>query len=305
MLKGAGLAVVALLGLVSCGHHTKMAQYRDARDGWTVVYPASMHRRAVADVWERGIVIANSYEVKTGKATFFRRFPPDGAAVGVLQYGGTGPAPDLSGPEARFPLSRSEFRYDDSWPPPKPYVYSMLANGAPWTVYTWFGPKVSQKDQERIWRIAESLRFPAQRSGTMSGSFYVLQQASHYPLGSVVKFTGRDLPREGEASYFPAFYLVHAPGGMYAVSWPTKFEPFCHMRFDRKRNVFFCATDRGRWSRMGEPLVSPDDALMPEDSLNLLDVKIGRDGQVLVGSRSTILGGPQFKQYERHFWPGS
>jgi hypothetical protein len=305
MVKGAGLAAVVLLGVLSCGHHTKMAQYRDARDGWTVAYPASMHRVAVADYEQmvswRGIMIANSDEVKKSEAGYFRRFPPDGAAFGMLQMGG-GPGPDLSGPEARFPLSRSQFRYDGSSPPPRPHVYGMIANGTPWAVYTWFGPKASRADQERIWRIAESLRFPPQRPGTVSGDFYVMHKASHYPLGAVVKFPGRHLPRE--SSYVPAFYLVHAPGGMYAVGWPPKFERTCHMGFDRKRSAFFCSTRRGWWSRVGEPLVEPLAGQLPDDGLMLGQAKIGRDGQVLVGNW-TVLGGPQFKQYERRFWSKS
>src|SRR5262249_38281181 len=146
--------VVVLVGLVSCGH-TKMAEYRDAHDGWTMAYPASMHRTVIADrrrVGWRGVVIANSDDVKPGEPTFFRRFPPDGAALGILQRD-FGPAPDLSPPEARFPLSPSKFEYESAVPPPRPHVYGMIANGAPWDVYTWFGPKASRKDQDRIWRI--------------------------------------------------------------------------------------------------------------------------------------------------------
>lgn len=297
MLKAAVVGVVVVFGLVSC-RHTKMAEYRDARDGWTIEYPASMYQNVIAHdgfVSWRGVVIANSEEVKSkpGEATFFRRFPSDGVALGILQLGG-GPAPDLSGPEARFPLRRSEFRYVGMGPEPRAHTYGMIANGAPWAVYTWFGPKASQNDQERIWRIVESLRFPPQRPGTMSGSFYVLQKASHYPVGTVVKVLAKDEP----------FFLVHAPGGMYAVGWEPKFEQKCHMGFDRKRFAFFCATRRGWWNRMGEPMVSPVAGLMPDDALMLGQAKIGRDGQVLVGNWMG-LGGPLYKQYEQRFWPDS
>jgi len=297
ILKAAVAGAVAFLGLVSCGH-AKMAEYGDAHDGWTLAYPASMHRTVIADygriAW-RGVVIANSADVKPkqGEPTF-RRFPPDGAALGILQRE-CGPAPDLGPPEARFPLTRSKFRYESVGPPPRPRVYGMIANGAPWAVYTWFGAKASRRDQERIWRIVESLRFPPQRPGTMSGRFYVLEDASHYPVGTVRRFAGKP------SAYRPPFFLVHAPGGIYTVSWEPKFEPECHMAFDRPRFEFYCTTHRGRWDRMGRVVEGPASDLQYNDHLSFGETKSGRDGQVLVGNYSIITG--SYRQYERQFWP--
>ena len=54
----------------------------------------------------------------------------------------------------------------------------------------WLGPKASPSEKEKAWRIVKSIRFPPQRRGTMSGDFYVLKYASHYPPGAVVKFPG-------------------------------------------------------------------------------------------------------------------
>lgn len=291
------------LSLGSCGRHEKTATYRDAQYGWTVSYPASMKRHVVDDYrallsWH-GVLIANSGQVRIKDGVYFRRFPPDGAAF-ALVIGGGGPAPDLSPPEARFPLSRNAFEPVAGGPQPTPLIHGLIANGEPWSVVVWFGPKASSSDKEKIWRSVESIRFPRQRPGTMSGEFYVLGKASEYPVGSVRKFPGKELPEQ--YSYVPAFYLVHAPGGMYAIGWPPKFERKCHMGYDRERRRFFCSTRRGWWGPMGEPLVSPVAGLLPDDALMLGQVKIGRNGHVLVGNWSS-LGGPQFKQYERQFWP--
>jgi hypothetical protein len=301
VLKGVAMVGATLGAFVSCGHETKMAKYQDARDGWTISYPASMRRTVVdyqARVSMQGVVIANSDQVRTSEGVLFRRFPPDGAAVGLIQQGG-GPMPDLSPPEARFPLSRSSFTPVRGAPSPRPLIHGMIANGSPWLVAVWFGPKASRRDREEIWKIVESIRFPKQRTGTMSGDFYVLEDASRYPLGSVVQFAGKNLPER--SSYVPPFFLVHAPGGLYTVSWQPRFEPKCHMAFDRSRYEFYCTTHKGRWNRMGEVIERPESDLQYNDSLDLGQAKIGRDGQVLVGNWRTP---GSYGSYERQFWPG-
>jgi hypothetical protein len=207
--------------------------------------------------------------------------------------------PDLSPPEARFPLSRSSFSPVTGAPPPRPLMHGIIANGESWLVAVWFGPDASRGDKEAIWRIVKSIRFPKQRTGTMSGDFYVLKNASHYPVGSVVRFPGKNLPER--SSYVPPFFLVHAPGGMYTVSWQPGFEPKCHMAFDRSRYEFYCPTHTGRWNRMGDVMEGPESDLQYNDSLDLGQAKIGRDGQVLVGN--WVCGG-SYGSYERQFWPG-
>jgi hypothetical protein len=174
----------------------------------------------------------------------------------------------------------------------------MIANGAPWIVLVWFGPKASSTDKEKAWRIVESIRFPAQRTGTLSGDFYVLGDASRYPVGAVVGVSGKAFPQR--SSYVPPFFLVHAPRGLYAVGWQPKFEPKCRMAFDRSRVQFYCRTHRGRWNRMGDVIESPDSGLQYNDVLDLGQAKIGRDGQVLVGNWITV---GSYARYERRFWP--
>jgi hypothetical protein len=123
----------------------------------------------------------------------------------------------------------------------------------------------------------------------------VLEDASHYPVGTVRRFAGKP------SAYMPPFFLVHAPGGMYTVSWEQKFEPKCHMTFDRPRFEFYCATHRGRWDRMGRAIDGPASDLQFNDDLSLGKTKIGRDGQVLAGNYWTSPG--SYRRYERQFWP--
>src|SRR5262245_6468700 len=159
MLKAAGLAAVAVLALVSCGHHTRMASYRDPGDGWEISYPASMHPAVVDEfngVRIHGVVIANA-PVRRSDRRSFEGLPAKGAAFAMLQMQG-GPGPNPSIPKARFPLRRSDFERTGSAPFPSPFIHGMILNGGPWAVYAWFGEKASHRDQERIWRIVESLR---------------------------------------------------------------------------------------------------------------------------------------------------
>jgi hypothetical protein len=297
VLKGVAVLAIALGAFLSCGEETKMAKYRDGRAGWTISYPASMHRSPI-EVYEHaselGTVISSFGGIPTDSWLTFRRFPKDGVAFAVLQMGG-GPMPDLSPPEQRFPLSRSDFAVVEFAPPQGPLVHRMMANGEQWYVVAWFGPEASGSDKDKIWRIVDSLRFPPLRSGTISGSFYVLEDASHYPVGTVRRFAGKP------SAYMPPFFLVHAPGGMYTVSWEQKFEPKCHMAFDRPRFEFYCATHRGRWDRMGRAIDGPASDLQFNDDLSLGKTKIGRDGQVLAGNYWTSPG--SYRRYERQFWP--
>ena len=300
MLKAAVVAVMAI-SLGSCSTHEKAATYRDKQYGWTISYPASMTHRVIEDnkslVSWHGVLVANSARARPTEGVYFRRFPPDGAAFALVSMGG-GPAPDLSPPEARFPLSRDDFKPIRGAPPPTPLFHGMIANGEPWQAVVWFGPKASSSDKDTIWKIVESIKFPPQRRGTTSGEFYVLGEASNYPVGSATKFRGKE--SADYSSDVPAFYLVHAPKGMYAVGWPANFESTCHMGFDRQPMTFFCSTHRGQWNRMGDAIQPPVADQLPGDALWLGQAKIGRDGQVLVGN---WFQGGHYAKYQHRYWP--
>jgi hypothetical protein len=163
MMRALALATLAA-GLVSCGNHTKTARYREPFDGWTVSYPASMTPRAIGYakglLTARGVVIASSPRVRPTQEVYFRRFPPDAAAFGLVRFFG-GPGRD-TGAETTLPLDRAGFRPVRGAPPPVPLVQSISTNGSTWHVFVWFGAKASDEDKEKVWRIVRSIRFPHQ-----------------------------------------------------------------------------------------------------------------------------------------------
>jgi hypothetical protein len=161
-MKTLVLATV-VLGLVSCGHHTALAKYREPQDGWTVSYPASMSPQAIGYakgmLSARGAVIASSPDVRATEEVYFRRFPPDAVAFGLVRYFG-GPAQGLRGPATRLPLERAGFTPVQGAPPPTTLEQSINANGSTWHVFVWVGPKASDEDKDAVWRIVRSIRMP-------------------------------------------------------------------------------------------------------------------------------------------------
>ena len=153
-----------VLGLASCGHHTALAKYREPQDGWTVSYPASMSSQAIGYakgmLRARGAVIASSPDVRATEEVYFRRFPPDAVAFGLVRYFG-GPGQELRGAETRLPLERARFTPVQGAPPPATLEQSINANGSTWHVFVWFGPKASDADKDAVWRIVRSIHMPS------------------------------------------------------------------------------------------------------------------------------------------------
>jgi hypothetical protein len=156
--------VTVVLGLASCGHHTALAKYREPQDGWTVSYPASMSPQAIGYakgmLLARGAVIASSPDVRATEEVFFRRFPPDAVAFGLVRYFG-GPGQKLLSPETRLPLERTRFTPVRGTPPPATLEQSFHANGSTWHVFVWFGPKASDEDKDAVWRVVRSIHMPS------------------------------------------------------------------------------------------------------------------------------------------------
>jgi hypothetical protein len=301
--KALAIAVIAVIAMLPASRDAEQSRYRDAQFGWTISYPPSMKRKVV-DVQGllsvNGVVISNFDGVGARKSFEFRTFPPDGVGFGFFHAQG-GPAPDTTPPEARFPLSPAQFTVSRATekPVPNPLTLGVIANGTPFIAAVWFGPRSSRASQEAIWYVVRSLRFPPQETGTMSGSHYVLEDASRYPVNSVMRFEGKQMPET--SSYVPPFYLIHAPGGFYAIAWKPEFEPKCRMKLDRPRLEFYCAATRGRWDRMGRPIVKLKRPYRRYNNwLDQGQAKIGRDGQVLVGNWRN----PGHAD-EHRFWPPS
>jgi hypothetical protein len=138
-----------------------MATYREPQDRWTVTYPTSMSPHAIGYakglLRARGAVIASSPDVRPTEDVYFRRFPPDAAAFGLVRYFG-GPGEETRGRETTLPLRRARFTPVRGGPPPRALEQAIDAKGVRWHVYVWFGPKASDKDKDAVWRIVESIR---------------------------------------------------------------------------------------------------------------------------------------------------
>jgi hypothetical protein len=205
-------------------------------------------------------------------------FPPDGVAFRVYQQEG-GPGLNLAVPEPRFPLRLSDLEPDSfayAGRHPRPLAKGISAAGRNYTVYAWAGPRASPARRAALADVLASLSFRHVRPGTVVGyGFSVFDSSRAYPVGSFTRVRAQRQP----------FYLVHAPGGFYAIGWKMNtiaggYKSQCALRLDRSRNQFFCTNMHLRWDRIGRVLVKPDYAA--KDPLNVATVKLAWDGHVLL-----------------------
>jgi hypothetical protein len=294
----AGALTAAVAAATTCavpGAATGERRYVD-RLGWLVVYPPTMQlERSQAslriDVSE--VTVANfamRRAVRSGataNGAWLRvdpprdrqgAFPADGVAFRIVRREG-GPAPDVERPESRFPIRLSTFGRGSMYPntTPRPIGRTVVADGRDYVAQAWIGPKASTRERAALQRAVASLSFPRLRVGqTVGYGFRVLEPASRYPVGS---FTSVHL--QGQP-----FYLVHAPGGFYAVGWTWEtlrggYKSRCTMRLDRSRMQFFCSNMLARWDRVGRVLLTPQGAARG-DPLNLTVAKVAWDGHLLL-----------------------
>jgi hypothetical protein len=196
-------------------------------------------------------------------------------------------------------LRLTAFRPQDDYPHsmPRALGHAVTANGRNYFAYAWIGPKAPPRARAALAQIASSLSFPRLRTGTLTGNgngFQVLQPLKHYPVGSFTRVRA-----SGQS-----FYLVHAPGGLYAVGWrwlslSGGYRSACNLELDRSRKEFFCTNLKARWDRVGRPLVLPAGALR---GLDIADAKPSWDGHVLLRT-----GIARFvdKTLARKLWPRS
>ena len=282
-----------------------MVLYRDHLFGWRAEYPRRMRVREFESSTglstSVGTAITN-FRVD-GRINDVFQLPAEAPSDGVIfilwQLAGS-PAPDLWGEEARFPISLSDFepsRGDGIEPPLR--LISFLANGWDLNAGAWFGPRSTDADRNAIRRLIASVRFPRLKSGSVTGGiFQVLGYADEYPVGSVTRFDAAALAEAHHASGSP-FYLVHAPGGFYALGWEHDLDggyKGCDVEFDRSRFEFFCRENGARWNRAGAVITKPMPS-HPDDPLNILNTKVGQDGHVLVAQSSTT------NRLEPKLWP--
>jgi hypothetical protein len=225
-------------------------------------------------------------------------FPSDGVAVRIVRAEG-GPGPNVELPESRFPILLSSFGRSSEYAssPPRPLGRTVVADGRNYTVQAWIGSKATAARRAELGRVVASLSFPRLRIGeTVGYGFRVFADARRYPVRSFTRVRVHGQP----------FYLVHAPGGFYAIGWTWQslaggYKSRCNLRFDAARKQFFCTNMGARWDRVGRVLVKPAVAARG-DPLNVTVAKVAWDGHVLL-----FPGVARFAdaRYAHELWPAA
>jgi hypothetical protein len=137
------------------------------------------------------------------------RFPRDAVAFRVYFEAG-GPGPNLESNESTFPLELRRLRpstFYSAWAP-KALGQGIAANGRSYHVFAWIGSDAPAQARRDLAQIVSSLSFSVLRPGTVVGDgFSVLHPSSRYPVDYFTRVRAQGQPS----------YLVHAPGGFYAI----------------------------------------------------------------------------------------
>jgi hypothetical protein len=334
------------------GSRTQLTQRFTEAAGWSFSYPATMQlersgaamlasfsevtvanfkqRRAVQSGRTRngGFIHVNPPLDASG------HFPADGVAFRMLLVEG-GPAPDVTVPDSRFPISLATFRpgvfYRQAPDVPGSVLRPIDADGQHYTALAWIGPAASAQQRQALEAVIASLRFPRLHIGTIVGDeLTVLQPATRYSVGS---FTLIHAPRGPcgasttcRSTNVP-FYLVRAPGRLsgpnhmqpcyaagactppgafYAIGWTYEgiyggYRSDCHLRLDRAHDQFYCTNIRARWDRVGRVIERPPGARV-NDPLQFAFAKIAWDGHVVLFTG--IDENPPSGAEVRALWPG-
>jgi hypothetical protein len=313
----AGLAAAAVAAGVAPRAGAAKARYVDPL-GWSIRFPTAMHleraqsprfvRLNVSEVTVASFPLPNPIRSGSTSTSSWMRvdsphdphggFPAGGIAFRIVRSEG-GPGPNVEQPESRFPLRLSTFGRGSMYPNTMPHAIgrTVVADGRTFIAQAWIGARASAEARARLAQIVSSLSFPRLRVGqTVGYGFRVFPTASHYPVGSFTHVRVQGQP----------FYLVHAPGGFYAVGWTWQslsggYKSRCEMRLDRPRKQFFCTNMRARWDRVGRVLVKPESATRG-DPLNITVAKVAWDGHVLLFPGVARFAGAQ---YAHQLWPAA
>ncbi len=295
---------------------TRMKRYRDPHLGWVLAYPSALHLEhsqspSFIRIFVDEVTVANfsmpspihASESESGSSmrvgpprTRHGVFPSDGIAVRIYRLEG-GPGPDLESPESHFPLQLSSLhRSTDYGNNPPALERSVVADGGNYSIQAWIGANASAGERAILRRVVASLVFPRLHVGETAGGFQVFVQASQYPVGSFTRIDVQGQP----------YYLVHAPGGWYAVGWKWQsitggYKSGCRLQFDRATKQFFCTNIHARWDRVGHVIVKPRSA-REGDPLNLTIAKVAWDGHVLVTGDVARFAD---NSYARQLWPST
>src|SRR6266498_3218683 len=190
------------------GTERHAGRYVDPRFGWTIRIPKGMevgHFQSEGMFSSDGIRLTNfppdlrRPSTGTPSMGWLRNVPADGVALQIW-FGERLPGvPPLR--DSALPLSPGSFdrtRPHVGGDEPSPLYRTFYADGFEFEISVWLGPHATEADQQAIWAVARSLRFPPLREGTIwQDRYYVVGPASRYATGSVTTFPASSLPSNG------------------------------------------------------------------------------------------------------------
>jgi hypothetical protein len=294
LLAGAGYGTWRAFGHVATRPATRPAHglrtYHNQRFGWAIRYPAAWrigHFQSAGMIESDGVRITNfvpDLEAPSSGAPpmgWLRTFPPRGVALQIW-YGERFPLP---GPEhdTRLPVTLASLhpiaRYVGA-SEPRPLFGEASGNGFSFAVAAWFGPHASARDRARVEAILASLHFPRLKAWTFwNDRYYVLGSAAQYPVRSVFLIPASRLPVPPGFKRSEPIYLVHAPGGFYAIDQHPTFQDrlSCDVQFHPETFRFSCPQLGLVWDRLGRLLTPGAD----REDINAHPATITANGQVL------------------------
>jgi hypothetical protein len=293
---GLALAVEAIgPGNATPASRSDLHAYRDPLGLWEISYPKDFKRGSVphygmVSLEESGIWIANYTPTFRRSGPSFANVPDTGVAVEFLRVAGPliEESPDTS---THVTVADLTSYYSGAWP-----SASLQVDGLTYRIEVAEGARASAANRAAVTDVVESLRFLPVREGTMIGygwSYLVLGRPTAYPVGSVTRFDGSNVPFQAMGQALP-FYLVHVPEGFYALTWAQeaadgKFGD-CGVTYDPATLEFSCPGG-GRWSVDGKVITKPAPGY-PDQPSNVLLVRLSSDGHVLV-TPNTFMSDPR------------
>jgi hypothetical protein len=252
--------------------------YRDATFRWSIAYPSSLRLEPITTDRGRfeldGIVLTNFVPARTDDGSgvpamgWLRSFPDDGVALQFWHLESLGDDPPLA--DDPVPMSLGSLTPTDRYvggSEPRPRYAWFHANGTSFNVAVWLGPSASEDDRAAIEDALSSIRFAALEPWTMWRDwYYVLGDAQDYPVGSVTPIPATQLPVPEGFDTSEGIYLVHAPGGFYAIPLTARLQalPACRVRFDPETFRFSCPGIGMTWDRNGVAIEPPPEAVDPD-----------------------------------------
>jgi hypothetical protein len=270
--------------------------YRNPSGTWEISHPERFDRGTFPELpgaprfTYEGIWITNFGSPDFDQGPIPSQIPNDGVLIEVFQtFGGAFFIP--SDPDSHFPISYDDLKvqrglYEGEW-----LTKSVITNGDSYTIEARIGIDASDKDRQAAADIVSSLRFLPLQTGSTTGrqlTYYVLDQADAFPVGSVRRFDEANLPEAGYRNPAP-FYLVHVPEGFFALSWEHDLQggyKDCDVRYEPASREFSCANG-ARWDLSGSVIAKPKPKL-PDDRLGVKMVRISLDDHVLVSPNVTM-----------------